>query len=125
MPTVCVGGQDFFAITSIRSPQPRPQPGHFKKIDWTLFATDAGVRALDTYTTVHVNSTGIGVEKNLPESVAKSYPLMIGYSGAVVAAEFLAGRFLIRHHHAGLARIGWMIDIAYDGKCDIGNLQIH
>lgn len=97
------------------------------RVDFGLLLADAGVRTLDVYSTHRALQNPNNREANIPQSWAKN-PVIDGiYSGGVVAGEYLAVRYLERHHHSGLAHLIPAVDIVYDGAAVVHNfgMQSH
>jgi len=114
--------ESLFAIALVQKPKPAPAP-HIDRIDWALLAADAGVRTLDVYSTRRMLQDG-NREKFLPGFVVNHTPVLAATEGGAVALNYLAVRFLEKHHHGKLAKIAVSIDIADDAPWAIHNLYL-
>jgi hypothetical protein len=114
--------ESLIAIALVQRPKPAAKP-HLDKIDWALIATDASVRALDTYSTRWMLDNG-NRELFLPKFVANHTPVLAATEGAAVAGNILAARILEHHHHGKLAKLALSIDIAGDAPWAIHNLYL-
>lgn len=113
-----------------RPAQQRRQAPAFFGNRWnrTLVAADFGVRMLDAFSSWMdrpSNCPYCAPEMVLPQSWSNSLPTMLVFSTTVSATVDLSARFLWRRHHARLARIALLSDIAGDGKAGIGNLRVY
>ncbi len=107
------------ALTA-QEPQPKPKPD---RVEFALLAADAGVRALDVYSTHQMLQNG-NHEMFLPGFVAKNPPVMaVGFAG-IVGLNYFAARKLERHGHHQMARIVLMVDIAQDAPWAVHNLYL-
>jgi hypothetical protein len=110
------------AIVSALPQAPQPQP-KFGKVDWTLIAADASVRALDVYSTHQMLKNGYH-EIVLPKFIADHTPAMAAYSTGCVASDYMVARMLIKHHHPKLARIVVAVDASQDAYWAVHNLTL-
>jgi hypothetical protein len=109
------------AATLATAPQ-APKPA-LDRIDWSLLASDAAVRSLDTYSTRRMLKQG-DHELFLPGFVANHTPVLAGVEAGAVAADYLTARYLVRHHHPRLAGVALMADFAQDAPWAIHNLYL-
>jgi hypothetical protein len=79
-----------------------PKP-HLDRADWALLASDAGARALDTYSTRWSLCRG-NHEMFLPGFVANHTAALAAFEGGMVTVDYYAARNLTRRHHPRLAR---------------------
>ena len=106
------------------------------RVTWTLLAAAGGARALDAYSTQRMlkNSCSSGVqmagtstcnyEQNLPAFIANHESGIYAFEGAAWASEFMATRFLVRHHHPRLARFVPLMDILSTTSFAVNNLTL-
>lgn len=94
---------------------------HFDKIEWSLLAADAGVRALDVYSTHWAEKAG-NTEGTLPGWIANHPPVMALYSGGIVAGQYFIARKLFKHGHKRLAYTMTALDISVTAPFAIHNL---
>jgi hypothetical protein len=80
---------------------PKPQ---LDASDWALLASDAGARALDTYSTRWALKNG-NREMFLPGFVANHTSMMVAFSGSMVTLNYFAAKRMVRHRHFIMARI--------------------
>ena len=80
-----------------------PKP-HLDRAGWMLLASDAGARALDTYSTRWALSNG-NRELFLPAFVANNTPVLAAFEGSMVTLNYFAARRLERHHRFFLAHV--------------------
>jgi hypothetical protein len=107
----------------VSAPAPAPVKPHFDRIDFALIASDVAVRTLDTYSTRRMLNQG-NHELFLPDCISHSTPAMAAFSGAVVASNVLAARYLIHHHHPKLAKAMLAVDVAQDAPWAVHNLYL-
>lgn len=96
-----------------------------RRIDWALFAANASVRALDTYSTRRVLESHSGHELELPGFVVNHDATMAAYSAGAVGLNYLVFRYLRRHGHPVLARTAVAIDTASVAPWAIHNLFVY
>jgi hypothetical protein len=92
------------AQTMDEAPKPR-----LDRIEWILLASDAGARALDTYSTRWSLCNG-NREKFLPPFVANHTANLIAVEGGMVALNYFATRNLNRRRHSKLAKLAIVAD---------------
>ena len=97
---------------------PKPQTD---KTEWSLLAVDAGVRALDVYSTRLMLANGHR-EIILPGAIANHTSTMVIYSSGAVAFDWWIARRLERSHRPRLAHIVIILDLGQDGALAIRNL---
>ncbi len=83
----------------------------------------AGVRGLDTYSTGYMLHHGCH-EIILPAAIANHPAAMTAFSASATALDYLAARWLIRHHHTRTAHWLTTIDAAQDSIGAVNNLVI-
>ena len=99
---------------------PKPQ---LDRIDWMLLATDAGGRALDTYSTRRSLCDG-NREKFLPDLIVNHTGRLAAFEGGMVTLNYFAARSLIRRHHRKLARVMLVADALQVWPWAIRNLTM-
>lgn len=99
-----------------------PKP-HIDRMEISLLAADAGVRALDVYSTRQMLDNG-GHEMFLPNAIASRPAAMAGLEAGDILAVAWLSRRLERHGHARLAHILTAADAAQDAPWAIHNLFI-
>ena len=85
---------------------PKPQ---LDRVDWALLASDAGGRALDTYSTRRSLCDG-NREKFLPDFIVNHTGRLAAFEGGMVAVDYFVARNLIRRRHRKLARMILLAD---------------
>jgi hypothetical protein len=108
------------------SPPPRPLKtprAGLDRIDWSLLASDAGARALDTYSTRWALSRG-NHEIFLPGFVANHTPALAALEGGMVTLDYFVARRLVRHGHPRLARTMLLGDALQVSPWAIHNLTL-
>ena len=115
----------------VETARPRIDPA-----TWTLLAAAGGARALDAYSTQRMlkNNCSFGIqlagtstcnyEQNLPAFIANHESGIYAFEGAAWASEFMATRFLVRHHHVRLARFVPLMDILSTTSFAVNNLTL-
>lgn len=93
------------------------------RVDWALLASDAGARALDTYSTQKMLSDR-NREEFLPETVANNTALLATFEGGMVTLNYFVARNLVRHHHRKLARFVVVADMVQVYPWAIHNLTL-
>jgi hypothetical protein len=97
-----------------------PKP-HLDRAEWSLLAVDAAARGLDVYSTHWAEQAG-NKERVLPGFIANHPPVMVLYSGGMVAAQYWIARKLFAHHHRKLAYVMTTADVAITAPSAIHNL---
>ena len=100
---------------------PKPQTD---RTELRLLAADAGIRALDVYSTHQMLANG-NRELFLPTAIAKRPLAMGSLEAGDVAAVWWIGRKMEKHGHRKLAHTLAMIDFAQDAPWAIHNLYLH
>jgi hypothetical protein len=118
---------------------PRPEvtaKPRFDGLTWALLAADGGARALDAYSTRRMlrnncnasapmpGTSTCNYEQTLPGFITNRATTVYAFEGAVWGSEFLATRFLVRHHHARLAKFIPLIDTLSTTSFAINNLTL-
>lgn len=97
-----------------------PRPSH-GRLELSLLAADAGIRALDVYSTRQALTRG-NREALLPSAIAGHAGTMAAYSAGTVALDWWATRQLERRGHRRLAHLVTLIDIGQGAPWAIHNL---
>ncbi|HEY1810451.1 MAG TPA: hypothetical protein VGG42_17945 [Acidobacteriaceae bacterium] len=116
-----------FIVRPLRRRTPVP-PFLASRWNRTLVAADFGVRMLDAFSSWMdrpANCRYCAPEVVLPQAWSNSLPTMLVFSTTVSASVDLSARFLWRRHHARLARIVLLSDMAGDGEAGIGNVRVY
>lgn len=93
-----------FASPLAAQTEGEPFKPHLHRIDWVLLASDAGARALDTYST-RWSLRNQNREMFLPGFIANHTAPLAAFEGGMVTLNYFAARRLIRHGHPKWARI--------------------
>jgi hypothetical protein len=84
--------------------------------DWSLLAAAAALRFGDYKSTVKCLSDPANFrEAELPEALVQNHPALGAFEAATVVANYYSYRFLVRHNHRTLARIGQTINLSAVG----------
>jgi hypothetical protein len=99
-----------------------PKP-HADRLELGLLAADAGIRALDVYSTHQMLANG-NRETFLPTAIASRPAAMASLEALDIAGVWFISKRLQAHHHAKLAHLVTMIDFAQDEPWAIHNLTL-
>ncbi len=111
----------FAAVRSVAQTLPEAPKPHLDRTEWALLAADAGARGLDVYSTHWAESAG-NKEATLPGWIANHTPVMVLYSGGIVAAQYYVARKLFAHHHRKWAYAMTAADISITAPFAVHNL---
>lgn len=100
------------------APKPR-----IDRLELGLLAADAGIRALDVYSTHQMLANG-NRETFLPTAIASRPAAMASLEALDIAGVWFISKRLQAHHHAKLAHLVTMIDFAQDAPWAIHNLTL-
>lgn len=93
------------------------------RIDWALFASDAGARALDTISTRRALQCTCNHESVLPGFISHDTASLSAFEAGVWGVEYLSAKAL-RRRHPILARLIPAVDAASVGWTAAHNLTL-
>ncbi len=86
--------------------------GKFAMTDWGLLGAAAALRFGDYKSTVKAMSDPANFrEVELPQALVHNQPALGAFETSTVVANYYAYRFLVRHEHRRLARLGQYVNI--------------
>ena len=109
---------------------------HIDAATWTLLGADAAARALDGYSTHRMFKTDCSFEHKrptarlcnyeqfLPDFVSHHVSALYAFEGTTWFTQYLAVRFLVKHHHPRIARFIPLIDVLSTTSFAVNNLTL-
>lgn len=117
-PTYSSSLHPVIAVAPIRMPRAEPNRPHL--LDMALYATIAGYRTMDYFSTRHAIAGGAR-EMILPQWVVENRGAFIAFEGLATAGEVSSSVWLIRHRHRRVARMMNAVSIGLGVQAVVNN----